>query len=408
MLPARDGRHVLPIANTFAEMHFERLLSHGLTREAVHIFSLFLRSVSAFKDSPWSDSVYYTIGSSTPIIMYDKIMTVLELQGGIADIVTQPHKQDMELDKILTALLAKATLLEFSERDPDLLILKRHEPLQKEVSVLAQIAFQYLENPVPRGYYARFLTKSQQSELGPSISSSNDPKPEFPGSRSSLSPAPSSAPSAALQHWRDHDEYKIRGIFDVRDQLNAFRGLPRSEQTTTNYTLHTTLLEAQIPSKRSLEKVVLTSGHSPLDWVALTQPISSTALAKLRGDAATFLLGLSYLGHITPSQLKHRDGRKGKYAWTVYQGKVYNISAYLDFHPGGRAELLKGAGRSSDELFTEAHSWVNWDEILRGCKIGILVGEDDVEAMKTSPPLDSRNWSRTYATLFTTLPQTVA
>lgn len=60
---------------------------------------------------------------------------------------------------------------------------------------------------------------------------------------------------------------------------------------------------------------------------------------------------------------------------------MYNISAYLDFHPGGREELLKGAGRRSDELFAEVHPWVNWEGMLSGCLVGMLVGEDDEEAM---------------------------
>jgi len=39
---------------------------------------------------------------------------------------------------------------------------------------------------------------------------------------------------------------------------------------------------------------------------------------------------------------------------------------------------MKGAGRSSDSLFAEVHPWVNWDGMLQGCMIGILVGEDDM------------------------------
>lgn len=61
----------------------------------------------------------------------------------------------------------------------------------------------------------------------------------------------------------------------------------------------------------------------------------------------------------------------------MYQGRVYNISAYLDFHPGGREELLKGAGRKSDGLFAEVHPWVNWEGMLSGCCVGILVAEGE-------------------------------
>lgn len=66
----------------------------------------------------------------------------------------------------------------------------------------------------------------------------------------------------------------------------------------------------------------------------------------------------------------------------MYQGRVYNISAYLDFHPGGDGELLKGAGRRSDELFAEVHPWVNWEGMLGGCLIGMLVQEGEGDGDK--------------------------
>lgn len=75
--------------------------------------------------------------------------------------------------------------------------------------------------------------------------------------------------------------------------------------------------------------------------------------------------------------LKAHTGRKGSDAWTVYQGKVYNITPYAPFHPGGRGELLRGAGKDSAKLFTEVHPWVNWDAILGECCVGILVGENE-------------------------------
>lgn len=81
--------------------------------------------------------------------------------------------------------------------------------------------------------------------------------------------------------------------------------------------------------------------------------------------------------------LKTQTGRKGKDAWTSYQGKVYNISAYLSFHPGGEAEIMKGAGRASDDLFAEVHPWVNWEGMLAECMVGIMVGEGNREALKT-------------------------
>ena len=55
------------------------------------------------------------------------------------------------------------------------------------------------------------------------------------------------------------------------------------------------------------------------------------------------------------------------------------MTPYLKFHPGGKDELMRGAGRNgeAERLFLEIHPWVNWDSMLGECLIGILIGEHD-------------------------------
>lgn len=91
---------------------------------------------------------------------------------------------------------------------------------------------------------------------------------------------------------------------------------------------------------------------------------------------------------VTPSMLKAQNGRKGRDAWTSYQNKVYNITPFVPFHPGGEGELLRGAGKGSDKLFLEYHPWVNWDGMLGECLVGILVSEEDGQ-QDTSTELDT-------------------
>ena len=86
--------------------------------------------------------------------------------------------------------------------------------------------------------------------------------------------------------------------------------------------------------------------------------------------------------------LKAQNGRKGRDAWTSYQGKVYNITPYVPFHPGGKGELLRGAGKDSAKLFMEVHPWVNWDAILGECLVGILVSENDGAAENALDAMD--------------------
>jgi cytochrome b involved in lipid metabolism len=56
----------------------------------------------------------------------------------------------------------------------------------------------------------------------------------------------------------------------------------------------------------------------------------------------------------------------------VLHGKVYNITPYLRFHPGGADILVKSAGRDSTALFNKYHPWVNAHALLEKCLLGML------------------------------------
>ncbi|KAK8195316.1 heme/steroid binding protein-like protein [Phyllosticta capitalensis] len=137
---------------------------------------------------------------------------------------------------------------------------------------------------------------------------------------------------------------------------------------------------APIKTPNPRQKVQLTPGHSPLDWAALVKSNSN-------------LSGVPSLQRVTPSMLKAHNGRRNKQsgqvmpAWSAYQGKVYNITPYLPYHPGGEGELRRAAGKDGEKLFNEVHPWVNWDNMLSECVVGILVPEPYAEE-KTEASLD--------------------
>ena len=93
---------------------------------------------------------------------------------------------------------------------------------------------------------------------------------------------------------------------------------------------------------------------------------------------------------VPPSEIKRRNGRRGADAWGTYEGKVYNLTPYLKFHPGGVGELMRGAGKvyEAERLFREIHPWVNWDNMLGECLVGILVSEVDVQAVDALEGMD--------------------
>ena len=70
-------------------------------------------------------------------------------------------------------------------------------------------------------------------------------------------------------------------------------------------------------------------------------------------------------------------------------GAVYNVTHYMDYHPGGWDELVKGAGRDATDMFNEIHKWVNYQSLLEACLVGKLVG-GPAPALLSPPPAGHR------------------
>ncbi|KIK55134.1 hypothetical protein GYMLUDRAFT_176040 [Collybiopsis luxurians FD-317 M1] len=141
--------------------------------------------------------------------------------------------------------------------------------------------------------------------------------------------------------------------------LNRTLGVPTTSRAGGLAVPPTTTKPPVKPSKKR-EKVALAPGHSPLDWAALK-------------SSGTDLRGVDTLMRIPPSVLKQHNTRDD--AWSAFNGKVYNITPYLPFHPGGEKELMRVAGRDGTKLFALTHAWVNADFMLDSCLVGFLVPE---------------------------------
>ncbi|KAI9706715.1 MAG: hypothetical protein M1836_003725 [Candelina mexicana] len=150
----------------------------------------------------------------------------------------------------------------------------------------------------------------------------------------------------------------------------------RSPTATTASSLSLPSSMTQKPVKPR-QKVLLSPGHSPLDWARLQK-----SGADLRGISTPRLIP------VPPSLLRKHNGRKGNDAWSVWQGKVYNITPYRLFHPGGENELMKAAGRDGSKLFMEVHPWVNWENMLGQCLVGVMVEEETVIGDKSEANLE--------------------
>lgn len=59
--------------------------------------------------------------------------------------------------------------------------------------------------------------------------------------------------------------------------------------------------------------------------------------------------------------------------WYILNNKVYDLGAFLDFHPGGKRILYPHTGSDITKLFYSYHSWVNYECLLEKCLVGFII-----------------------------------
>lgn len=70
--------------------------------------------------------------------------------------------------------------------------------------------------------------------------------------------------------------------------------------------------------------------------------------------------------------------------WTVLNDKVYDITTYMKYHPGGIDELMRCAGIVGTQLFNDVHPWVNFQSMLENCLIGKYGGSQMPKIQSTT------------------------
>ncbi|XP_055965681.1 cytochrome b5 reductase 4 [Sorex fumeus] len=103
-------------------------------------------------------------------------------------------------------------------------------------------------------------------------------------------------------------------------------------------------------------KVPLKQGRSLMDWIRLTK--SGKDLTGLKGR----------LIEVSEEELKKHNTKDD--CWICIRGLVYNVSPYMEYHPGGEDELMRAAGADGTELFDQVHRWVNYESMLKECLVG--------------------------------------
>uniref|UniRef100_A0A8D2ASL9 Cytochrome b5 reductase 4 n=1 Tax=Sciurus vulgaris TaxID=55149 RepID=A0A8D2ASL9_SCIVU len=116
-------------------------------------------------------------------------------------------------------------------------------------------------------------------------------------------------------------------------------------------------------------KVPLKQGRSLMDWIRLSK--SGKDLTGLKGR----------LIEVTEEELKKHNKKDD--CWICIRGFVYNVTSYMEFHPGGEDELMRAAGSDGTDLFDQVHRWVNYESMLKECLVGRM-------AVKPAIPKDYR------------------
>jgi len=57
--------------------------------------------------------------------------------------------------------------------------------------------------------------------------------------------------------------------------------------------------------------------------------------------------------------------------WMVINGKVYDVTKYIPYHPGGK-KIMPGVGKDGTALYNKYHPWVNANILLEKYHIGFL------------------------------------
>ncbi|CAO1428301.1 unnamed protein product [Diamesa hyperborea] len=76
------------------------------------------------------------------------------------------------------------------------------------------------------------------------------------------------------------------------------------------------------------------------------------------------------------SEVALRNGKDTNEVWIVMRDSVYNVTEYLEHHPGGKALIMEFAGKDATKDFDDSGHSSDAYKMLKKFKIGELIEED--------------------------------
>ncbi|KHN80097.1 Toll-interacting protein [Toxocara canis] len=148
------------------------------------------------------------------------------------------------------------------------------------------------------------------------------------------------------------------GVDNAAKEGSSTRDVTQPSENTSLSVPQVSMVPRSGRSKGGRLKVALQPGRGIMDWVKLTsgRHIASKQLPFV-GDA-------ELKRHTTVDD-----------CWVLLEDKVYDVTEYLSFHPGGVDELMRAAGCDGTRLFNKYHAWINQDTMLKACFVGYFRGD---------------------------------
>lgn len=130
-------------------------------------------------------------------------------------------------------------------------------------------------------------------------------------------------------------------------------------------------LDAHCAHARCVRRWLLSVGFSQLHWMRyVRQAVRRPSKRYTLSDIAT-----------------HTDPTKS--VWMAIRGQVYDVTAYMRYHPGGIPQLMKGAGKDCTKIFGQwrtMHAREPENELAMGrCESVAIVSSLDLSLSRCFP-----------------------
>lgn len=123
----------------------------------------------------------------------------------------------------------------------------------------------------------------------------------------------------------------------------------------------------------------MTGGATPMNRRAGPSGIVFVNVAKSLPDVDSNAVEST---RYTPEDVAKHNRRDD--AWVVYKEYVYDVTMYLQYHPGGPETMMPLLGKDITTACQKAHGWVNVERTIEKLRIGRLCHQGTAGAGHTN------------------------